>query len=75
MKIRAFFAIALAALALSACAPRYYYDDRYGYGGRYYDGYDGRYYGPPPYGRYDDRHYDPDGDQVRGHYYDWRDHY
>jgi hypothetical protein len=67
MKIRAFFAIALAGLALSACAPRYYYDDRYGY--------DGRYYERSPYSRYDDRYYDPNGDQVRGRYYDWRDRY
>ena len=59
MRKSAFFAIALAGLALSACAPRYYYDDRYGY--------DGRYYGRPApaydRGRYDDR------------YYDWRNRY
>jgi hypothetical protein len=69
MRNTAFLAVALAGLALSACAPRYY-DDRYGY--------DGRYYGPPPAydrDRYNDRYYDPDGDQVRSHYYDYRDHY
>jgi hypothetical protein len=70
MRTRPFFAIALAGLALSACAPRYYYDDRY----------DAGYYGPPPGSyqdrdRYNDPYYDRDGDQVRGHYYDWRDRY
>jgi len=63
MKIAAVFAIVVAGLALSACAPRYYYDDRYD------DGYHGRYYGPPS-GYYGgrDRYYGYD------HYYD-RDHY
>ncbi|HUE65712.1 MAG TPA: hypothetical protein VMO78_15160 [Rhizomicrobium sp.] len=38
MRTTVFVAIALTGLGLSACAPRYYYDDRY----------DAGYYGPPP---------------------------
>jgi len=62
MKTTAFFAIAVAALALSACSGRYY-DDRYGYR----HGYDDSYYGPPP--SYDrDRYYDRHGGDR---YDDW----
>jgi hypothetical protein len=64
--------LALAALALSACAPRYY-DDRYGYD---------RYYGPAPghveytdRDRYDDPYYANDPAEVRDHSRDYRDHY
>ena len=64
MRITAFAAIVLAGLALSACAPRYYYDDRYDTG----------YYGAR-HGYYSDRDrtYDPNYD--RSHYYGWRDRY
>jgi len=64
MRITAFVAIALAGLWLSACAPRYYYDDRY----------DAGYYGPPPrYYADRDRAYGPYYD--RDHYYGWGNHY
>lgn len=58
-------AIAIAGLAVTACAPYDgYYHDRYGY----YDG-----YGPPPgayYGdRYGDRYYDRGYDGDSGPYY------
>jgi len=61
MKIIAFAAIGLTALALSACAGRYYgdgYYDRYGtyHGDRYYSD---RYYGDRTYS---DRYYDRDRD-------------
>ena len=62
MKHITLFAIALAGLAISACAPRYY-DDRYGYSDRYY-----------PRGHIEytdrDRYNDPyyrDSDEVRSH--------
>jgi len=56
MKKIAIVAIGLAAVAISACAPRYY-DDRYGYNRGYHD----RYYG------YSDR-YDRDRDGVPNRY-------
>jgi len=61
MRTTASIAIALAGLALSACVPRYYYDDRY----------DAGYYGP--HGYYTDRDRDPYN--GRGDYYGWRDRY
>jgi hypothetical protein len=44
MKKTAIIAIGLVALGISACAPRYYDRDRYGYRDRYYGDRD-RYYG------------------------------
>ena len=64
MRTRVFAAIALAGLAVSACAPRYYYDDRYGSG----------YYGPRA-GYYSDRDRYSDPYYDRGRYHDWHDHY
>ena len=67
MRITAFVAIVLASLALSACYPRYYYDDRYD---RYGDRYNSRYYGSPTgYDRYNGPYND------RDRYYDRRDRY
>lgn len=63
MRTTAFVAIALAGLALSACAPRYYYDDSY----------DAGYYGPRAGYYSSDRYHDPY--YHRDHYYGWRDHY
>jgi hypothetical protein len=71
MKHITLFAIALAGLALSACAPRTY-DDRYA-GDRYVE--------PRGHIEYTDRdrtndpYYTRDGDEVRSHYRDYRDHY
>ncbi len=63
MRTTAYVAIALAGLALSACAPRYYYDR-----------YDAGYYGPQSgYHADRERTYDPYYD--RSHYDGWRDHY
>lgn len=59
MRTIAFVAIALAGLALSACAPGYYYGDRY----------DAGYYGPHGYYADRDRYYDRDD------YHGWRDRY
>jgi hypothetical protein len=67
MRITAFCATVLAGLALSACAPRY----------GYYDRYDDGYYGRTPgyyQDRYHDSYYDRD-DAVRSRYYDWRGRY
>jgi len=66
MKKIAFVAIGLSALALSACAPRYY-DDGYGYRDHYgyYSDRD-RYYGDRYYGYRDGvpNRYDRDNDGV-----------
>ncbi|HEY1878160.1 MAG TPA: hypothetical protein VGG66_11855 [Rhizomicrobium sp.] len=63
MRTATFVAIALAGLAISACAPRYYDDDRYA---------SGHYRSPPGYYSDRDRYHDP---YDRGHYDDSHDHY